>query len=344
MLFIMGFSTAVAACCDWMGFAGCSLAAHMRHVRWEGFAHHDTIFPLFLFIAGVTWPFSCATQEERGRSRGRMALRILRRMLLLVALGLVYNGLLNLDFAHLRLPSVLSRIGIAWACAAMLHLFVRRVSLRMAIGIALLVGSWALLFFLRAPGAPADVGGFDPKWNLAGHVDRLVFGCADPEGILSTFPAIVTAMLGTFCGELLRSDRLSGVRKTLTLVGSGLAMLALGFVWRPWCPVIKCLWTPTFVLFAGAYSVLGLALFYWMCDVMMWRKWTYFFRVIGMNAIAIYLLRRIVDFGGISRFFFGGFASCFPKAGAVAVLALGEVVVGWVVLWFLHRRQVYFKV
>ena len=152
MLFIMGGSTLISAVCAFFGSPKGWLATQMNHVQWAGFAHHDTIFPLFLFIAGVAWPFSLAAQQGKGRTKLQITGRVLKRMLILFLLGLVYNGLFKLDFAHLRIPSVLNRIGFAWGAAALLTLFVRRVSVRAVITALLLVGSWALLRFVPPPG------------------------------------------------------------------------------------------------------------------------------------------------------------------------------------------------
>ena len=349
MLFIMGGSTLISALCSLFGSPKGWLATQMNHVQWTGFAHHDTIFPLFLFIAGVAWPFSLAAQQAKGRIKRQIALRVLKRMVILFLLGLVYNGLFNLNFAHLRIPSVLNRIGFGWGAAALLTLFVRRTSVRAVITAALLVGSWALLRFVPPPGTTGTFTPFTYGANLFDWLDRLllgghIIGKGDPEGILSQIPAVGTAMLGVFAGELLRSGRFSGAKKTLLLAAGGVALASAGFLWQPWCPSIKKLWTPTFVLFAGAYSALTLALFYWLCDVMKWRKWAFFFRVIGMNAITVYLLQRAVDCDRVSRFFFGGIADLCNKPGANAVIAAGHIAVCWCALYYLYRKQTFLKV
>ena len=206
MLFIMGFAGLVTALCklcpgefsDWM-------TAQMGHADWNGFFHHDTIFPLFLFIAGISFPFSLAKQREKGMSERSIYLKVIRRGLTLVALGFVYSGLFKLDFATLRLPSVLGRIGLAWMFAALL--FVNfNVRTRAVIAAAILLGYGLLLQFVAAP----DAGGAGPltlEGNIVGYVDRIVMPSHllggrgfDPEGLLSTLPAIVTAMLGMFTG------------------------------------------------------------------------------------------------------------------------------------------------
>ena len=302
MLFIMGFAGLVTALCklcpgefsDWM-------TAQMGHADWNGFFHHDTIFPLFLFIAGISFPFSLAKQREKGMSERSIYLKVIRRGLTLVALGFVYSGLFKLDFATLRLPSVLGRIGLAWMFAALL--FVNfNVRTRAVIAAAILLGYGLLLQFVAAP----DAGGAGPltlEGNIVGYVDRIVMPSHllggrgfDPEGLLSTLPAIVTAMLGMFTGEFVRrsEERTSGSRKTLWMAAGAVALLALALCLDPLQPINKKLWTPAFVFAAGAYSLGMFALFYYIIDVCQWRRWTYFFKVIGVNSITIYMVQRIV--------------------------------------------------
>lgn len=349
MMFITGLGGLITALCVAFGAPDCWLAHQMKHVGWEGLAQHDTIFPLFLFIAGVAWPFSCAAQQAKGKTSGQIALRVVRRGATLVLLGLIFNGLLKFDFAHLRFPSVLAFIGISWTVAALLYLFVRRTVVRVGIVAALMVGYWALLKFLVAPDAPAGALPFSYAGNFAGYVDRLLMsghtlGTSDPEGLLSMMCGVGTGSFGVLAGELVRSMRFSGGRKAALLLGYAVLLLALGFAWMPWCPVIKKLWTPTFALFAGAYSAAAFALFYWLCDVKMWRSWTLPFRMVGMNAITIYLGQRIVNIGGIRDFFFGGVASCCPEAWKDVVLNAGYLAVCWVILYFLYRKNVFLKV
>ena len=313
MLFIMGFAGLVTALCklcpgefsDWM-------TAQMGHADWNGFFHHDTIFPLFLFIAGISFPFSLAKQREKGMSERSIYLKVIRRGLTLVALGFVYSGLFKLDFATLRLPSVLGRIGLAWMFAALL--FVNfNVRTRAVIAAAILLGYGLLLQFVAAP----DAGGAGPltlEGNIVGYGDRSVMPSHlrggrgfDPEGLLSTLPALALCL-------------------------------------DPLQPINKKLWTPAFVFAAGAYSLGMFALFYYIIDVCQWRRWTYFFKVIGVNSITIYMVQRIVRVSYTSEFFFGGLASKLSPEAAAVVLSAGYVAVCWLLLWFLDRKKIYLKI
>ena len=351
MLFIMGLAPAVVGLCSALGFGdGCWLARQMSHVEWHGFAQHDTIFPLFLFIAGVAFPFSCAKMREKGWSASRICGKIAWRAFALVMLGMIYNGLFNKGFGEVRWASVLGRIGLAWAFAALLYLaFSLRT--RIAVAVGLLVGYWAVMRYAVVPGAPAGADTWSAEWNLAAYVDRqflpnpLSKAGADPEGILSTFPAVVTAMLGMFTGEFVRwKGRFSGGVKTLVMLAAASILLVVGLVWSNWMPINKKLWTSTFVLVAGAYSLSLFAAFYWIVDVKMYRRWTFFFRVVGMNAITVYLLQRIVDFDAVSKFFVGGVAGLLSPAWACVLVAASHLSVCWLALWFLYRKDAFFKV
>lgn len=352
MLFIMGFAGLITALCKLCPgeFSGW-LSAQMGHASWDGFFHHDTIFPLFLFIAGISFPFSLAKQRSKGLGERSIYLKVIRRGLTLVVLGLVYNGLFKLDLATLRLPSVLGRIGLAWMFAALLFINFR-LRTRIAIAAVILVGYSLVLQFVAAP----DAGGAGPltvEGNIVGYIDRIVMPSHllggkgfDPEGLLSTLPAIVTAMLGMFTGEFVRrsEEQTSGGRKALYMVAGAVVLLVLALGWDTFQPINKKLWTPAFVCAAGAYSMAMFALFYYIIDVLKWRRWTYFFKVIGVNSITIYMVQRIVNVGSTSQFFFGGLASKFPPEVSAVILAAGYIAVCWLLLWFLDRQKIYLKV
>lgn len=349
MLFIMGFASLVVAVCGlWPSLVTDALAAQMSHVAWDGFAHHDTIFPLFLFIAGVSFPYSVAKQRAAGLSEGRIYAKIVRRGLTLLVLGVVYNGLFKLDFDNLRIASVLGRIGVAWSLAAVLYLNFG-VKSRAAIAVAVLAGYGLLSALVAAPDA-AGAAPLSFEGNLAGYIDRqllpgkLIYRTFDPEGLLSTLPAVVTAMLGMFAGEFVKRSDMQGSRKALWMVAAAAALLAIGLTFSGVLPINKKLWSSTFVCVVGAYSLGMFALFYYLIDVRGWRRWTLFFRVVGLNSITIYLAQRIVGFGRISDFFLGGLASKCPEAVAAVISSAGYVAVCWLFLYFLYRKNVFLKV
>lgn len=353
MFFIMGLSGLIVSICAlWPNPVTNEIARQMGHVNWNGLCHHDTIFPLFLFLAGVSFPFSLAKQQSMGLKRKDIYIKIFRRAALLILFGAIYNGLLQFDFANLRWASVLARIGIAWMGAALL--FVNfGVRTRACIAVAILVVYALVSKFVGAP----DVPGADPlsmEGSLVGYVDRLFLpgrlldldGRFDPEGLLSALPAVVTAMLGMFTGELIRQpeERFSGNRKTLIMLGAAAVLAVVAVAADGFVPVNKKLWSSTFVCAVGAYSLAMMALFYYLIDVRGWQKWTTVFRVVGMNSITIYMAQRIISFSGINRFFFGGLASLFSEQVGEVILDAGFVFVCWMFLYFLYRQKIFLKI
>lgn len=327
-----------------------AIAGQMEHVEWNGLAHHDTIFPLFLFIAGISFPFSLEKQREQGKSDPAIYRKIIRRGLTLVLLGCVYNGLLNFDFANLRYASVLARIGLGWMFAALLFMYFRT-SVRAVIAVGILVGYWLWLAFLPVPG----MDGTDPfslEGNWVGYVDRLLLpgrlhqGFFDPEGLLSTFPGIVTAMLGMFTGEFIKwqKEEMTDRRKVVYLVIAGACLLAVGLLWSLVFPVNKKLWSSSFVCVVGAYSVWMFALFYYIVDVLEWRRWTFFFKVIGVNSITIYLAQEFIRFSYTSEALFGGLVNWMPESARPLMESVGYIAVCWGFLYFLYRQRIFLKV
>jgi predicted acyltransferase len=368
MLFIMGLSHLICSVCElFPSGADSYLWQTMKHASWDGLYHHDTIFPLFLFIAGVSFPFSYAKQCEGGASRKKVYWKIIRRAVTLIALGVVYNGFFKCQFDNLRICSVLGRIGMAWALAALLYVnFSAKV--RAVIAGAVLIGYWLLICYVPAPDAEGAAA-LSMEGNLVGYVDRMVTpgrllrkGLFDPEGLLSTVPAVVTAMLGMFAGEFVRKDNLPAVRRTAE-EGSGrqerfsvgtrkagymglaaLGMLAVGLVWSLVFPINKALWTSSFVLVVGSYSLAMFALFYYIIDVRGWQKWCIPFSVVGLNSITIYMAQKIVPFDRISGFFLKGFAGMMPEVWGEVLLDAGYLAVSWLFLYFLYKKKTFLKI
>lgn len=352
MLFIMGFSGLVASLCAlWPNPFTDAVAGSMGHAAWDGLTHHDTIFPLFLFIAGVSFPFSLAKQRANGLGERAILGKVIRRGVTLVVLGLVYNGLFKLDFASLRVASVLGRIGLAWMFAAILYIYCG-VKTRGIVAATVLIGYSLLLCLVAAPDAPAGADPLSIQGNLAGWVDRqwlpgrILYKTFDPEGLLSTVPAIVSAMFGMFTGEFLRRERpgLTGNRKALYMALAAAAITLVGITWSGVMPINKKLWSSSFTCVVTGYSLGMFALFYYLIDVRGWKRWTLFFRVIGLNSITIYLAQRIIPFGRISDFFLGGAASKCPEAVAAVVNNAGYVAACWLFLYFLYKKNTFLKV
>ena len=359
MFWIIGGDTLLRALAHWADWPRKGLIdEQLEHAEWEGFHFYDLIFPLFLFLVGVVLPFSLGKLRQRGEPRSRTYWRIVRRTVLLFALGLVYNQFLQLgfytpplgfDFAAVRVAGVLQRIAICYGVAALvvLHTGLRG---RVAITAALLLGYWALRALVPAPGSvPGDSSRYG---NLAGYVDAHYlpgkilaeyYGYGDNEGLLSTVPAVGTALMGALAGRWLRSGGRSGMRKVMGLAGAGVVGLLFGWAWGLWFPIIKNLWTSSFVLFAGGWSLLLLALFYGVIDLLLWRAWAFFFVVIGANAITAYLLPHVIDFEKVGHFFLGGVQRHAGAFGPV-VAALGVLAAQWLLLLYLYRRRLFLRV
>ena len=348
MLFIMGFASWIVVLCALLPKCGLTewFSTQMSHVGWHGLRHHDTIFPLFLFMAGVSFPFSLAKQQEQGRAPWRIYLKIVIRGLLLVLLGLIYNGMLQFEFPKLRYASVLARIGLAWMFAALLFTRIRKTSILASIAAVILIGYWLAMWLIPEGDDP-----FSYENNLVGTIDRFFFSADhlynktfDPEGLFSTIPAIVTAMLGMFAGQLVRSTKISGNKKALYLLLAGVAFALIGWLWGMVFPINKKLWTSTFVCAVGGYSLICFAIFYYIIDVKGWRRWSFFFRVIGMNSITIYMMQRIVDCSRINRFFFGGIIKWFDGDWNKLAWHTFYILTCWLILFFFYKKKIFLKV
>ena len=350
MFWIMGGAGLVYATAALLGYP--DFKKVFGHVPWEGLQFMDTVFPTFLFMAGASFPFSAAKSMERGLTRGQVARRALRRGITLMLLGLVYGGFLQkLNFTTFRIPSVLAYIGFGWMAAVWNYLYVRSTRVRIGIALGILVAVTLVFGLIPAPDAPATAVKFSPDWHLGCWLDRTILGRHalsvkfDNEGFGGLFCTVVTAMLGMFAGEIVRKGKvLATGRKALDLLVSAVICLVLGLALSTFYPIIKNLWSPSFVLVVGSYSFAMFALFYWIVDVKGLSRWSFFFRVIGMNSITIYMAQQFVGFDSASKFFLGGVAGLLPDLWGRLVLELGYIAVCWLFLLFLYRKNVFLKV
>jgi predicted acyltransferase len=346
MFWIMGadaFFTAVLQLSDapWAKV----LRDQLEHSAWHGFTFYDLIFPLFLFVAGVSIPLALESRVARGEPRAALVRHVLWRTVKLFFFGLLVNRLLDLNFAQMRWPGVLQRIALCYCAASLAVLFLSRRAQAILAG-ALLVGYWLVLLFVPVPGVGA--GMLTQDGNLAGFVDRLLipgrFCCypfGDNEGLLSTIPAIATTLLGVMTSYWLRSSRSAQVRAA-GLAGAGVVSLLLALAWNPFFPINKILWTSSYVLLAGGWSLLLLALFYWIIDVRGWKGWAFPFIVIGMNPITIYLAQALLDFGIIAAIVTHGFIHQLgPYQAAFQVFTV--LATKWLFLYFLYRQRIFLK-
>lgn len=283
----------------------------LKHADWNGVTPTDMIFPSFLFLAGLAMTYSFASRQRRGQSAAQTARHIAMRSLGLILLGLFLNCFDLLSLPNLRIPGVLQRIGLCYLCAGLLYLAVlgkslgRRVATLVAAMVLLVAGYWALQILVPVPGY--GPGRLDPVGTLSAYLDRAVFTTNhlwhwggpgqvwDPEGLLSTLPAIANMLLGTLTGEWLRNSQIS-LRKLLAIAAAGAALMLIGWALNPIIPINKKIWTPSFMLLSGGFSMTALALLSWFDDRMpRLRPLFTLALVFGSNAILGFALANVIS-------------------------------------------------
>lgn len=323
----------------------------LTHVDWEGVRFYDVIFPLLIFVTGVSIVYSLSGLVER---EGKTAahLRVLRRAALLYVLGVIYYGGLSKFWPDIRLVGILQRIAICYLVASLLFLNFRLRGLTAAF-IVLLVGYWGLMTFVPVPGIGTGV--FEKEANLSYWIDAQYLPGVkwnetwDPEGLLSTLPAIGTCLLGVFAGLLLKDSKNPPQQKALWLMGAGLMAAGAGYLWGLQFPVIKSLWTSSFVLVAGGYSLLLLGAFYQVLDIWGCRRWIMIFVWIGANTITLYFLNNLMEFKDVAARLVGGDVGAFfdrhltAGAGKFATATVG-LVLAVALANFLYHRKIFLRV
>ena len=341
------------------GTAGNIIGGQFEHAEWEGLRFYDLILPLFIFVTGVAIVFSLTRLVEE-ESKSTAHWRVLRRSLLLFALGLVYEGLsknwpdtgVSESWPDIRLLGVLNRIALCYLFASLLFLNLRLPALIVAF-VAILVGYWALMTFVPVSGI--GMGSYAKDANLANWVDaqylpgRKWNGAWDSEGLLSTLPAIGTCLLGVFAGLLLKEPSLLPHQKTLWLIGAGAAMVALGVLWGLQFPIVKNIWTSSYVLVCGGLSALLLGVFHQVIDAWERSSWATIFIWIGASAIALYLINGIVGFKPLATQLVGGDVGNFvdsqltPGAGSFLAHVVG-LLIAVALAGFLYRYKILLRV
>ncbi|MDP4187362.1 MAG: DUF5009 domain-containing protein [Bacteroidota bacterium] len=336
--------------CIWM-------SNQLHHTVWNGFTFYDMIFPLFILIAGISMPFSYGkklkdkTGEDYKVAKRNLYKSLIKRTLILILCGMVVNGALQLKgYQDTRFASVLGRIAISCFFAALIFL---NCKLRNQIiwFSGLLLGYWAIMMLIPVPGYGAGV--LTPEGNLASYLDRMFLPgklhrvVYDPEGLLSNIPAIGTAMLGVFTGQFLRmnNEKWTKLRKSLYIGLAGIILLGCGALWNLVFPINKNLWTSSFVLYAGGWSLILLFIFYFIIDVMNYKKWSMPFVWIGMNSILIYMAAHgIINFSSTASFLFNGLIQFSPAAWQPVWLGTGILLIQLALLYFLYLKKWFLKV
>jgi len=325
-----------------------ALATQQHHVEWEGFRFYDLIFPLFMFISGVAIPYAITSKVEKGVAKSNLFKKIFIRLLALIGLGLLYNGILSRGFTNFRYVSVLSQIGFGYFFAALICLYSKSIKGTIYWLLGIMAGVAALQLFVPVPGHGA--GTFEPATSINAWLDQLLIPgrlhgkVFDPEGVLCIVSAVTITMMGSLAGYIIRSGKSAPAKKALYIALAGVGAIVVAQALSPFYPIIKKMWTVSYVLKAAGVSALMLALFYYVIDVKGSKNWTLFFRVFGMNSITIYMGSRIIDFHDISRFFLGWTSVHINEQWGTLFIAIGVLTIQWALMLFLYKKKIFLRV
>lgn len=337
------------------------MSSQLNHTDWNGITFYDMIFPVFLFVAGVSMPYSFEKKMNAAgvsipcqlprNEKKKIYFSMLKRTCILLFLGFVVNGLLRFDgYEQTRFASVLGRIGLAWFFAGILYLnFDFKKQLFWFVGI--LLGYYFILKLIPVPNFGAGV--LTPEGSFTSYIDqqflpgRLHSKVYDPEGLFSTIPAIGTALIGVFLGTFLKdkAKAFSTNKKLLIMVASAVVLIGIGILWDYDFPINKRLWTSSFVCYVGGFSILLFTFFYLIIDVMGFYRWAFPLILIGSNSILIYIAYEgLINFGYTAEFIFGGVIKYLPFLWQPVFTALSVTFVQFVLLYFLYKRKLFLKV
>ncbi len=325
-----------------------AVATQMHHVKWEGFRFYDLIFPLFMFISGVAIPYAINSKVEKGVAKSLLFRKIFIRLLALIGFGFLYNGLMSRGFTNFRYVSVLSQIGFGYFFAALICLYSKSIKGTLYWLLGIMGGVAILQLFVPVPGHGA--GTFEPGTSINAWLDQLLIPgrlhgeVFDPEGVLCIVSAVTITLMGALAGYIIRSGKSAPAKKALYIALAGAGAIVVAQILSTFYPIIKAMWTVSYVLKAGGVSALLLALFYYVIDVKGSKNWTLFFRVFGMNSITIYMADRIINFHGISRFFTGWTSVHINEQWGTLFIAIGVLVIQWSLMLFLYRKKIFLRV
>ena len=344
----------------------------MNHAEWNGLTATDLVFPTFVFVMGISAVFAIERRLARGATRGQIVRHTIRRAALLCVLGIVVNSFPFFELKHMRFYGVLQRIAICYLAVSVIYLWKPRAWAIAAALVIALAGYWVLLRWIPVPGAGLpgrDVPFMDVSQNLVSWLDRQLFpyhlyraapdhNLRDPEGLLSDLPAIGTALMGMLTGLWLRTRRSIPAHAT-GLAAAGAVSLALGYAWALWFPLNKNLWTSSYVLVAGGYSLALLTLVFWAVELRGWRKgWTWIWLVFGSNAIAAYMFSELLP-GVLFNVHFTSagtrtdlvnflgehvFARIPDPGWAAFAYSISFTAVCFIPVWLLYRKRIFLKV
>jgi predicted acyltransferase len=348
----------------------------LKHAEWNGFTPTDLVFPTFLFLVGASIVFSTESRLARGVTRASLFAHTVRRAIIIYLLGLVVNSAPFFRLSTMRYYGVLPRIALCYLIVASLYIWIRRpvgsaagqptVADKIGLLVVCLLGYYILMRFVPVPGLGMpgrDIPFLDRDANIVAWLDRHIFSAPhlyertrDPEGLLSTIPALGTTLIGVLTGLFLRSSTKSDSRKALTLAIAGATGVLLGLIWNPWFPLNKKLWTSSFVLHAAGWSLLILAAFWFLVQVRGYTRGTWVLQVFGTNAITAYVISEVMaaclgnvkvgPHSNVLRWTAGHIAELMPSYPALGSLAysLLYVLVCWLLVLPLYRKEIFIKI
>lgn len=340
----------------------------LAHAHWNGWTPTDLVFPFFLFIVGVAMTYSFGKMKEKGTSKSEIYKKVVIRSILLFAIGLGmaifplfrFEPFRLYDFSSMRIMGVLQRIAVCYLFASVIYLEFKKIRWLAVWGLGLITFYWIIMMVIPVPGFGAGV--LTKEGNLAAYIDQVVMTGHlwkpgwDPEGLLSTIPAIATVLIGIITGRLLRSDY-SRNEKAIYMFVFGNVGLVAGLIAGYWFPINKGLWTPSYVLFTGGFALQVLGICYWLIDIKGYKKWTKPFVVYGMNALAVFVLSGLMakllymiqlpeQWGGtLKGFFYQGLLELgLAPINASMIFAIGYVLFWLAIMWILYRKKIFIKI
>jgi predicted acyltransferase len=325
----------------------------LEHAEWHGWTPTDLVFPFFLFIVGVSITLAFARRVEEGSVKRDLYLKVLKRSAIIFGLGLFLNGFPYFNLGTIRIAGVLQRIAICYLIASLIFL-TTKARTQLLIAVALLIAYCLVMTKLAAPGYAA--GDLSKEGSIASFVDRVILRqhiwrqgrVYDPEGLLSTIPAVVTTLFGILTGHWLRTER-TRYEKVVGMFVAGAVCVVLGWAWNPFFPINKALWTSSYVLFTAGLALEFLALCYWVIDIQGYRRWAWPFEVFGVNALALFvgtgLMVKLMAIWRVQGWIFRNlFLSWAEPINASLFYAIAFILLWLVLMWLLYRKRIYIKV
>ena len=317
--------------------------SQFAHSNWHGCEFIDLVFPAFMFIVGVAMPFSFAKRISMGHSYSKILFHVIKRTVILFLLGSLIMSVKDNSPSLFELSSAIQPIAVAYLVA--FFLLGRSIKIRAAISGIIIIIYLLILEFISAPGIPA--GTFEKDHNIVWYIDILLLGRAEPHGwgtLLLFFPQITHTLLGTIVGDLMLSDRSSYAKMKILGIASA-TFLIIGIIMDQFIPTVMKMWTPSYVVITTGFSFLFMLVFYWLIDVMGYKRWSFFFVIFGMNAIALYMVHRILEskISSIINIFVNDVVIAFGQAGPTFLFSL-LILAEWLIFYWMYERKIFIKV